>query len=345
MNARLPERFASEAELDHLLSEPTAQAVEALRRCPGDIMLLGAGGKMGLSLARMVRRAADEIDSPRRVIAVSRFSDGDRERQLNEVGVETIRADLLDRSCLARLPDVPHVFAMTGHKFGTASNPALTWATNVVMPTLIAERFAHSNLVAFSTGNVYPLVDTCSRGSVETDPCQPLGEYAMSAVGRERVYDYFSQRGTRMALLRLNYAVEMRYGVLVDIARRVWAGEVIDLAMGHVNVIWQGDACAMSIAALPCVDSPPFILNIAGPEILRVRDVAEHFARLFGKPVSFEGSEQASALLSDGSKGRKLFGEPRVTADQIVTWIAGWIQDGGRQLGKPTHFEVTDGGF
>jgi nucleoside-diphosphate-sugar epimerase len=346
MTNALPERIEDEDELERLLSEPSDAAVEALRRVPGDVMLLGVGGKMGLSLAQMARRAADVAETDRRIVGVSRFSDPAVERALNECGVETIRGDLLDSEFVDALPDAPNVIHMTGMKFGTSGRPSATWATNVYMPTLVCRRFARSRIVAFSTGNVYPLVPIESGGSKETHPCAPVGEYAMTALGRERMFEHFSHtRGIPVALVRLNYAVEMRYGVLVDVAQRVWTGKEIDVGMGFVNVIWQGDACAMTLAALADAATPPRVINVAGAEILSVRDVAEEFGRLLDKPARCSGTEGDTALLSDGHFGHERYGSPRVDAAQLMRWIAEWVRHGGRTLERPTHFEVRDGGF
>jgi len=282
----------------------------------------------------------------RKVIGVSRFSDTAIREPLQAAGVETIAGDLLDEDFVAGLPDVENVVHMTGMKFGTRHEPSLTWATNVYMPTLVCRRFRNSRIVAYSTGNVYPLVDVQSSGSVESDPLAPLGEYPMTALGRERMFDYLSRKfDIPLALIRLNYSVEMRYGVLVDVALQVWNEQPIDVSMGYANIIWQADACAMTLAAFADVDSPPLILNVAGPEILRIRDVANRFGELFNKPAQVVGEESPTALLNNGSAGHARYGAPRVSADQLIEWIAAWIQKGGRMLGKPTHFEVRDGKF
>ncbi|QDU95548.1 NAD-dependent epimerase/dehydratase family protein [Lignipirellula cremea] len=342
----LPETIATEEELDHLLSEPTPAAVAGLSQAPGDLLLLGAGGKMGLSQALMAKRAVDQLGDNRRIIAVSRFSDLAAREALQQHGIETLAGDLLDEDFVASLPDAPNVIHMTGMKFGSGAQPSLTWGTNVYMASLVARRFRHSRIAAYSTGNVYPLVPIDSGGSQETDPLAPIGEYAMTALGRERMFDFLSRRySIPLALLRLNYAVELRYGVLVDIAQQVWAETPIDVSMGYANVIWQADACAMTLAALGETTSPPFVLNVAGPERLSIRETALQFGDLLGKRVEIVGQEQPSALLNNGEAGHRRFGSPRVTADQIIRWIAAWISSGGRLLGKPTRFEVRDGKF
>jgi nucleoside-diphosphate-sugar epimerase len=341
-----PAVIADTDQLDDLLSEPTPLAVETLARLDGDLLLLGVGGKMGPTLARMARRAFDAAGGRRRVIGAARFSNPGHEPWLRRHGVETVRCDLLDPAQLERLPDAANVVFMTGMKFGSTGQEALTWAMNCHLPALVAQRFRGSRLVAFSTGNVYGLSPVCLGGSVETDALSPAGEYAMSCVGRERMFEHFSRAlATPAAILRLNYATELRYGVLVDVARRVWAGEPVPLAMGHLNALWQGDANAMALCAFARVASPPFVVNLAGPETLSVRRVAEEFGRLLGKAVTFAGAEEPDALLSNGQLGHQLFGYPRVGARQMMAWVADWVRRGGAVLDKPTHFESRDGRF
>jgi nucleoside-diphosphate-sugar epimerase len=339
----LPSAIADIKQLDDLLSEPTPLAIETLTRLDGDLLLLGVGGKMGPTLARMARRASG---TRRRVIGVARFSNPNHEEWLHRHGIETIRCDLLDPAQLERLPDATNVVFMTGMKFGSTGQETLTWAMNCHLPALIAQRFQRSRIVAFSTGNVYGLSSVARGGSLESDALCPVGEYAMSCVGRERMLEHFSRtHGTPVAILRLNYATEMRYGVLVDVARRVWLGEPVPLAMGHLNALWQGDANAMALCAFAQVSSPPFVVNLAGPETLSVRRVAEEFGRLLGKTVTFAGEEAADALLSNGQLGHQLYGYPRVGPRQMMTWIAEWVRGGGPTLDKPTHFESRDGRF
>ena len=345
MKAHTPPAVESVEQLEDLLSEPTAAVMEALARLGGDLILLGVAGKRGPTLARMARRAFDAAGLRRRVIGVSRFS-SPAEAALRSHGIETIRCDLLDPEQLGRLPDVPNVVAMAGMKFGATGREALTWAMNAYLPGLICGKYRHSKIVAFSTGNVYGLTPVHLGGPTEDDAPNPQGEYAMSCLGRERTYEHFSRAlGIPMALLRLNYAVELRYGVLVDLAQRVLAGEPIDLTMGHFNALWQADANAMALCAFAHLASPPLVLNLAGPEVLSVRRVAEEFGRLLGREVRFTGSEAADALLSNGQRAHRLFGYPRVPVQQMMRWIAAWLQRGGPTLGKPTHFEVRDGRF
>lgn len=332
--------------LDDVLSEPTPAVVEAIGRGSGDLIVLGAGGKMGPTLARMARRAVERAGVSRLVTAVSRFSTPAVREQLERHSVRTIGCDLLDRRSVAELPDASDVIFMAGMKFGASSRPSLTWAENCVLPAAVCERYPRSRIAAFSTGNVYGLVPAGRGGSAESDEPRPAGEYAMSCLGRERVFEYFSgQWGTPVALLRLNYACELRYGVLADIARRVSAGEPVDLTMGYFNAIWQGDANALALCAIDHAASPPLALNIAGVEELSVRAIAVAFGERFGRPVQFSGREAPDALLSNGRQAARLLGPPRVSVDQMIDWIADWVAHGGAALGKPTRFEVRDGRF
>ncbi|WP_435005068.1 NAD-dependent epimerase/dehydratase family protein [Tundrisphaera lichenicola] len=334
------------AHLDDLLSTPDEDVIEALGRVEGDILVLGVSGKMGPTLARMALRGSELAGVRRRVFGVARFSDEAAESSLLEHGIETIRCDLLDPVALDRLPDAPNVIFMAGMKFGSTGREGMTWAINTHLPGLVARRFAKSRIVAFSTGNIYGLTPVARGGSKESDTPSPQGEYAMSCLGRERIFEYFSvSMGIPTALIRLNYATEMRYGVLVDLARKVQAGEPVDLAMGYLNAIWQGDASAQTLRALEHVESPACFLNVSGPETLSVREVAGRFGELFDKPVTFRGQEAPEALLSDTSKARGLFGPPRVGVDRVIEWTADWLGRGGPTSGKPTRFEVIDGRF
>lgn len=345
----LPATLRDGAHLDELLSEPNEGVVETMRGMLGDLILLGVGGKMGPSLARMARRASAAARISRRIIAVSRFqgaSGGGLEAQLNDWDIETMHCDLLDRDALNRLPEVPNVVFMAGMKFGAMGQEPMTWAMNSWLPGMVCEKFRHSRIVAFSTGNVYPLTPLGLGGAAESDPLGPTGEYAMSCLGRERIFEHFSRMlDIPMAILRLNYAVAVRYGVLVDVARCVWQEKPISLAMGAVNVIWQADANAMALRAIDHAASPPFFVNIAGPDQVGIRGAADQFGALMSKTPVFEGEESPSALLSNGQLGVRLFGYPRVSVRQMVEWIADWVMRGGEDLGKPTHFEVRDGKF
>lgn len=336
----------TEEELEERLSHPTPEIVEALRAAPGDIVVLGAGGKMGPSLTAMVRRAADALGDGRRVVAVSRWGNAADAARLEAMGVRLVRADLLTGEAWATLPDAANVIFMAGQKFGTTAAPSLTWMTNTVLPARAAERYREARIVAFSTGNVYPLSRVTGSGSHETDPLSPVGEYAASCVGRERVFEDAAARwGTRIALIRLNYAVDLRYGVLVDLAQRILHDEAIDLQMGHVNCIWQGDANAMALRALPLASAPPFVVNVTGAERLSVRAMALELGRLLGRAPRFAGREGDDALLSNTERAQALFGAPAVGEQTLAAWVAEWALRGGRTLGKATRFERRDGAF
>jgi nucleoside-diphosphate-sugar epimerase len=310
-----------------------------MRRLDGDLLILGAGGKMGPSLARLCRSAADASGRPRRIITVSRHLAA-------EAGIEAIPCDLLQRDQVARLPECPNILYLAGRKFGSSGSPELTWAMNAVVPAFVAERFRHSRMVVFSTGNVYPFREVSSGGSVETDTPAPVGEYAQSCLGRERVFEYFSREyGFPCLLFRLNYAVDLRYGVPVDIARKVYGGLPVNLGVPAFNAIWQRDANSYALRSLEHCDSPPRILNVTGAETLTVRETANWFGERFGRPVSFEGSAGPTALLSDASACHRLLGPPEVSAARLLEMVAAWIEAGGASLEKPTHFEVADGRF
>jgi len=349
---QLPETIRDVEQLEELLSRPTPQVVETLGRIEGDILVLGVGGKIGPSLARMARRASDAAGrgtreaGRRRILGAARFSEPALQGRLQSQGIETIRCDLLDRAQLAALPQVPNVLYLAAMKFGATGQEPATWARNAYLPGLVCEKFPASRIVAYSTGNVYPLVPAERGGSRESDPPGPVGDYAMSCLGRERIFTYFSQtRGTPVALLRLYYAHEMRYGVMVDLAGKVAADEPVDLAMGYFNAIWQGDSNAMTLQALDHATSPPRVVNLAGTRALGVRGVAAELGRLLDRPVRFAGSEAADALLANTELACRLFGPPLVSEEQILRWVADWRRRGGPTHGKPTHFETRDGKF
>ena len=339
----LPERLAAVAELEDCLSQPTPELVADLAGVPGDILVLGVAGKMGPTLARMAKRAAPE----RRVIGVARFSDQAVRTGLEAVGVETIACDLLHRRAVEALPKLPNVVYMAAMKFGASGNPALTWAMNVHAPSIVAEAFSDSRIVAFSSGCVYPFVPVDGSGATEDTPAvPPPGDYAYSCVGRERMFEHFSaQLGTSGRIVRLNYAIDMRYGILHDIGTKVLAGEPIDLSMGHVNVIWQGDVNAVAPRCLAHATSPTTPLNVTGPQTLRVRWLAEEFARRFGRTARLTGSEAPTGWLNDASRMVAQFGPPRVGIDRMLDWTADWLSRGMASHGKPTHYEVRDGRF
>lgn len=335
-----------EAELEERLSRPTTGVLQALEGVPGDVVVLGAGGKMGPSLARMVRRAADELGDGRSVVAVSRFSSAAAATTLEAAGVETIRAELTDRAAIDALPDAANVMFMAGQKFGTQDDPSLTWIANTVVPGMVADRYRAARVVAFSTGNVYALSPVERGGSGEEDALAPAGEYAWTCLGRERVLTHASRaHGTRLAIIRLNYAVDLRYGVLVDIAERIMAGDPVDLRMGYVNVIWQGDANAQAIQCLPHAAVPPFVVNVTGNQTVSVRELALELGRLLGREPRFKGTEARDALLSRTAKSQALFGPTAVSTGTLLGWVAEWTLRGGATLGKATHFEEREGRY
>lgn len=339
-------RIETEEQLEELLSRPNAADIEWIRQLKGGLMILGAGGKMGPSLALRARRAAETAGVNCRIIAVSRFSSQATRNALEERGVETLACDFLDRDAVARLPHCENLLYLAGRKFGTGDRSDLTWASNTIAPANIGQHFRQSRIVVFSTGNVYPLVPVASTGSIETDPLGPVGEYAQSCLGRERVMEYFSREsGIPCLMFRLNYAVDLRYGVLVDIAWKVRGETPIDLTVGCANVIWQGDANSMALRSLSFCESPPRALNITGSDKISVRETARWFGQRWGRQVRFEGEEGATALLSNSALSRSLLGEPEVTTEQLREWVACWIESGGAYLGKPTRFEVADGRF
>ena len=336
----------TEAQLEDLLATPNQPDVESLRRLSGDVIVLGAGGKMGPSLAWRVKRAADVAGVSRRVIAVSRFSSAQARAELEQAGIETIACDLLNRAEVDALPACENVLYLAGRKFGSTERGDLTWASNTIAPAYVAQRYAQARIVAFSTGNVYPFVNVASGGSVESDRTAPRGEYAQSCLGRERVFEYFShEHGTRCLIFRLNYAMDLRYGVLVDIARKVYAGEPVDLTVANFNVIWQGAANSYALRALELCETPPRILNVTGPEIVSTRRAAEFFAQRFGRQALFQGAEGDTALLNNAAHCHTLLGPPEIKLDELLEWVAHWVEIGGVTLDKPTKFEVADGRF
>ncbi len=341
-----PEVIENEQQLEELLSRPSPEVVELLKTLDGDIIFLGIAGKIGPSIARMAKRGSDEAGVVRRIIGVSRFSNEIEREHIESFGIETIKGDLLDTGFIRSLPQVKNVIFLAGMKFGSEDNLSLTWAMNTYVPALVAAHFKKSVIVAFSTGCVYPLVEVGSGGSLESDRPVAIGEYAQSCLGRERMFEYGSiTNGTPVSLIRLNYAVEMRYGVLVDIAAKVKNEEPLDLSMGYFNVIWQGDMNAMVLKALLHCSSPATIINLTGSEILSVREVALEFGRLMGKTPVFIGQEASTALLSNSTLAHDLLGRPAVTPGQMIRWIAQWVGQGKRLLNKQTHYDVRDGKY
>jgi nucleoside-diphosphate-sugar epimerase len=338
----LPERFASVEALDDWLTRPSRVLVDELSRVDGDLMILGVAGKMGPTLARLAKRATPA----RRVVGVARFSDPAVRDRLATHGVETIACDLLDPSAVESLPDAPNIVFAAGHKFGASGNPGLTWAMNVHVPALVAERFRRSRIVAFSTGNVYGLTPVGGAGANERMLPAPAGDYAQSCLGRERMFEHFSARhGTPGRIVRLNYAIDMRYGVVFDIASKVHRGETVDVTMGHVNVIWQGDANAQVLRCLARCTTPTTPINVTGPETIPIRWLAREMARRLGVEAKIAGTEAETALLSDTTLAASQFGYPLVPLGRMLDWVADWVRSGGASFNKPTKFEVRDGEF
>jgi nucleoside-diphosphate-sugar epimerase len=342
----LPPLIQNVAELNEVLSRPTGEVVDAIKKLDGDLMLLGAGGKMGPSLAELAQRAVWAAGVNKKIIAVSRFSNQAERQHLQTIGVETISCNLLDAKELQNLPEVENVIYMAGMKFGATGKAAETWAMNTFLPGMAAQKFKASRIVLFSTGNVYPLTPVKLGGCAENDPVNPTGEYAQSALGRERIFEHFSRElKIRGAIIRLNYAIDLRYGILLDVAQKVFTRQPIDLTMGHVNVIWQGDANAVVLRAFEIAETPPAILNVTGPETVSIRQLAKKFGEILQAEPVLENTEAESALLSNASRCHRRFGYPAVTLLQMIEWVAHWVKIGGPTLAKPTHYETRDGRF
>ncbi|WP_157245919.1 NAD-dependent epimerase/dehydratase family protein [Nonomuraea typhae] len=331
------------SELEERLARPSGALVDDLARLDGDIMILGAGGKLGPSLVRL---ALNATMGKKRIVAVSRFSEPGLAGALTAEGASVVAADVADDAALRELPDAENVVFLVGAKFGTQGAEHATWFTNSYLPGRVADRFRDSRITALSTGNVYPLVPVTGGGATEETAPGPVGEYAMSCLGRERVMEHFSDRyGTRLALIRLNYAVEMRYGVLVDLAQKIAAGQPIDLATGQVNVVWQGYANEVTLRSLLHADAPPYLLNLTGPELISVRQAAQALGRALGREPVFTGEEAPTALLSNAGRCHRTFGYPELTPAELIEHTAQWVAEGGPLLGKPTKFERRDGRF
>jgi len=337
----------NEAELDELLSRPAPALVEMMKRLDGDIAILGVAGKMGVTMAMQAKRAADEAGVSKKVIGVARFSKPAERDKLEKAGVETLKCDLLDREQVDALPSCPNVIFMAGRKFGTQGDEAQTWAMNALAPAHAAEHFRNSRIVFFSTGCVYPLRSAAEGGCTEETAPAPIGEYSQSCLARERVFEYFqSKYGTKMLTFRLNYAIDLRYGVLHDICRPIWEGHPVDNTVGAFNAIWQGDANACALRALELADSPRRILNVTGPETVDTVAAAREMGKILGKEVRFTREKSGDlGYLSDSTQMCALFGPPRVSMQELIRLQAEWIASGGVSIGKPTHFEVNNGKF
>jgi nucleoside-diphosphate-sugar epimerase len=340
----LPLEIKSEEELEDVLTQPAPALVQFISRITSPLVILGAGGKMGPTLAALAKRAADQARHNLDVIAVSRFTDPQCKAWLENRGVQTHTADLLNRADVDRLPDSANVIYLVGLKFGTSQQPAATWAMNTIPPAHVSERYRNSKIVALSSGNVYPMSSVNTLGSQEEDPLTPLGEYPNAVVARERIFEFYSrQNNTPIALIRLFYAVELRYGVLVDIAAKILHGEPISLANGYFNCIWQGDANEMIIRSLALAASPPVRFNLCQPQVYSLRSVAVELGEHMQAAPLFADSEASTALIGDPSRICQALGRPGTRFVQILKWTADWVRKGGRNLNKPTHFEVRDG--
>lgn len=334
------------AELEAKLAEPSQALIQDLSKVEGDIIILGVGGKMGPSLAKLAVNAIREGGLHKQVIGVSRFSDETAKRELEDAGVKTISCNLLNDDELNALPDAANVIYMAGNKFGTTGREYFSWGMNTYLPGRIAEKYKNSRIVVFSSGNIYPFLSYGSGGATEAVMPEPIGEYAQSCLGRERIFEYHSHKnGTPMLMYRLNYAVDMRYGVLLEIASAVHEGRAIDVTMGHANVIWQGDANSMALRCLTECSNPPSVMNITGPETMSIRWAAEQFAKRMGKEAVIEGVESDMALLNNASKSHQRFGYPSVSLLQMIDWVSEWVQTGGMTWNKPTHFQERKGKF
>jgi nucleoside-diphosphate-sugar epimerase len=345
-NQGLPKYIKDENSLNEVMTRPTPQLIDWVKTLPDPLLILGAGGKMGPTLSVLAKRAAEAAGNPLSVIAVSRFSDPQVKNWLESMKVETLCLDLLDNVSYSALPDADNVIYMVGLKFGTSQNPGNTWVMNTLVPAYVAERYPKARIAALSTGNVYPLVPVTSKGSRENDHLNPIGEYGNACLARERIFEYYSQKnGTPIVLIRLNYAVDLRYGVLVDIAQKVYSGDVVDVTTGYFNCIWQGDANDIIIRTLSLADSPAKALNLSSTKAYSIRSLTKMFSSLMSKEARIGGNEAQNAFLSDTSLMREIFGEPTIPIETVVQWTAEWIKTGRRTLNKPTHFEVRDGKY
>ncbi|KRE69494.1 NAD-dependent epimerase/dehydratase family protein [Paenibacillus sp. Soil750] len=333
-------------DLDKVMSTPSPALIQFMQELEGDIMLLGVGGKMGPSLARLAMNAIRAAGVDKKVYGVSRFSESGLQEELHSFGVETIACDLLNDEALQALPDVPNVIYMAGTKFGTTGKEHFTWVMNAYLPGRVAEKYSKSRIVVFSTGNVYPFTPVAYGGAHEAISPAPIGEYGQSCLGRERMFEHYSHKnGTPVLIYRLNYAIDLRYGVLLEIAKSLKEGRAIDLSMGHFNCIWQGDANEIAIRSLLATQSPANFLNVTGPETVSVKYAAQQLGQRLGIEPIFKGQESETALLSNAAKSMQLFGYPRVSLLQMLDWVAEWIEHGGSMINKPTHFQEREGKF
>lgn len=333
-------------ELEDYLSIPSQDLINDIAQIKGDILILGIGGKMGPSLAKLLKRAIDTAGLDKKVIGASRFSDAKLFKELTVFGIECIKVDLMNEKALNNLPNVENVIYMAGNKFGTLGNEHFTWAMNAYLPGRVSEKYKNSSIVVFSTGNVYPFTPITSKGATEDFAPAPIGEYAQSCLGRERIFEHFSIKNkTKMLLFRLNYALDLRYGVLLEVAKAVWQQRPINLSMGYVNVIWQGDANEFAIRSLNYCQFPIKKLNCTGPEVISIKWLGEEFGKHFAKTVIFKNKPEDTALLNDASESYKLFGKPSVSLTEMIKMTANWVKNNGVELSKPTHFQERKGAY
>ncbi len=333
-------------ELEDYLSIPSKELINDISRIKGDILILGIGGKMGPSLAKLLKRAIGRAGLDKKIIGASRFSDAKLFKELCDFGIECIKVDLLNDKDLNKLPQVENIIYMAGNKFGTLGNEHFTWAMNTYLPGRVSEKYKNSRIVVFSTGNIYPFTPVDSKGAREDFIPSPIGEYAQSCLGRERVFEHFSIKNkTKILLFRLNYALDLRYGVLLEIAKTVWEQRPLDLSMGYVNIIWQGDANEFAIRCLNHCEYPVKKLNITGPEVISVKWLADEFGKHFRKTPVFKNKPEDTALLNDASESYKLFGLPSVSLTEMIQMTAKWVKNSGIELSKPTHFQERKGAY
>jgi nucleoside-diphosphate-sugar epimerase len=334
-----------DAVVEELL-QPSDALVADIAKLKGDILILGVGGKIGPSLALLARRAIDKSGISKRVIGVSRFSEPDLKEQLEQNGIETHSADLMNETDLQAIPEAENVLYLAGTKFGTTGKESFTWAMNAYLPGRVAEKCKGSRIVVYSTGNVYPFSSLASGGATEDVPPAPVGEYGQSCLGRERVFEHFSYKyQTPLLIYRLNYANDLRYGVLLEIAKSVKENKPIDLTSGHVNVIWQGDANEIALRSFLHCSVPAKLLNVTGPETAPIRWIASEFGRIFKQEPIFTGQEENTALLSNAAESFRLFGYPKVSLKEMIELTAQWLLEGGATIQKPTHFQERKGQF
>ncbi|HPS52265.1 MAG TPA: NAD(P)-dependent oxidoreductase [Phycisphaerae bacterium] len=342
MMTNLPETIKTVSELEEVLTSPSAKLVEFMKTLDGDIMILGAGGKIGPTLAEIAKHAVDKAGVKKDIIAVDVVD----LPALKAKGIKTIKCNMLNLEEVQKLPKAKNIIFMVGRKFGSDGAEHLTWAINVMVPHNIAQTFTDSRIAVFSTGCVYPVMDIKTGGATELIPANPVGEYAMSSLGRERMFDYFSHTACeKVVIIRLNYALDLRYGVICDIATKVFNGQPLDITTGYANGIWQGDACDQIIRSLSLASAPSTILNVTGPELFSIRQVANQFGEIFGKTPIIEGQENGLGYISNAAKANGLFGYPSIPLEQVIKWVAAWIQAGGENIGKPTHFETQNGKY